>query len=526
MNAILAPPREHILLPYQARWYALNGDRDTEGGRYRWLEKSRQTGMTWTEALRQVMVASMPASAGGRDCTYVSTSLVLAREFMDIAAMWARAMNRHAGAYGCTLIRDGKEDILAHRIMFASGFSITGISSNPAALRGRHGDVCIDEAAHHVRLDELVKAAFACTQWGGRITLLSTHNGTRNPFNKLGEAIKSGAERGRTMRLDIYDALRGGLFKRICKLARRPWTEEGEAQFLRDCLASPGAAEEFEVNASEAGSVFYRGPLIEACGQVGDGKERRPAVCLHLQRPVDWTLKAVDARTADTRAWCDQKLRPVLKSLKRGALHYLGQDFARVRHLSAIWCLQKHDDYTLSTPFWIELRNVPDEEQQIIAEYILRGAHKGDGQPEVGVVSAKCGGFAIDTTEGGGRNLAAQLANTWTMRDDNGIGLIVPVTLNAGWYEQQHHRLRKRLEERDLTLPRDDGVTEDLQSWRISEKGGLELGPETKSKRDGLPRHGDTSIALLLAQSLAPEVPQQPKFRELRPVGRRGGRLP
>lgn len=510
------PARDRLLLPYQARWYATGRDGDV---RWRWLEKSRQTGMSWTEACRQTLLASRDRTAGGRRCTYVSTSLVLAREFISTVAMWARGTQLAATASGLTVIRDGREDILAHEVRFASGFSVVGVSSNPAALRGRRGEICIDETAHHQHLDELLKAAFACTTWGGRITCLSTHNGVRNPFNKLGEQIKAGKLRGAWMRLDIHQALREGLYRRICKVERRPWSAEGEAQFLADCLASPGAAEEFKVNPSEAGAVFYRRDLLESCA-------RDKAPCLYLQRGQDWISKSPEARAADTRHWCTTQLRPVLKQLDRSKVHFAGQDFARKRHLSALWVLEQSHDMTLATALWLELRNVPDEEQEIIAEYLLRGGHAGDGQPEVGLTRVRCGGFAVDATEGGGRNLAERLGGRWGRREDNSAGLIVSVTLSGGWYETQHHRLRQRLEERDLSLPRSEDVFDDLQSWRVSDAGKLELGPETKSHRDGLPRHGDTSVALLLAQSLAGDVAQAPKYRELRPVRARGRVIP
>lgn len=512
----MTEPREYVLLPYQARWYATGRGSDA---RWRWLEKSRQTGMTWTEGARCSALSSLSRTAGGRACTYVSTSLVLAREFITTVATWARAFQLAMTESGLTVIRDGREDILAHEVRFDSGLSVRAASSNPAAMRGLRGEVIIDETAHHQHLDELLKAAFAVTTWGGRITCLSTHNGTRNPFNKLGDDIKAGRKRGHWMRLDIHQALREGLFKRICKVERRVWTAEGEAQFLADCLASPGSAEEFEVNPSEAGATFYRRDLLESCA-------RDKAPCLYLQRPQDWITKKAEDRAADTRAWCRQQLRPLLMGLNRKLTHIAGQDFARKRHLSAIWVLEQAADMTLSTPFWIELRNVPDEEQEIIAEYLLRGAIDGDGMPEVGLARCGCRGFAVDATEGGGRNLAERLGGRWGRREGNAAGLVVSVSLNAGWYEREHHRLRQRLEERDLSIPRNEDVLDDLQSWRVSEAGKLELGPETRSKRDGLPRHGDTSVALLLAQSLAPDVAQAPKYRELRPVSRRGRAVP
>lgn len=501
---------DFALLPYQARWYAAGRHGDA---RWRWLEKSRQTGMTFTEGSRCAGLASLERSAGGKNCTYVSTSLVLAREFIGTVATWARGMQIAVTDAGLTVVRDGRDDILAHEVRFASGLTVRAASSNPAAMRGLRGEVVIDETGHHQHLDELLKAAFAVTTWGGRITCLSTHNGINNPFNKLGQDIKSGRKRGAWMRIDIHEALREGLYRRICKVERRPWSAEGEQQFLADCLASPGSAEEFEVNPSEGGAIFYRRDLLEACA-------RDRTVCLYLQRPQEWITRDAEARAAETRAWCRQQLRPLLMGLDRKKLHVAGQDFARKRHLSAIWVLEQSPDMTLATAFWIELRNVPDEEQEIIAEYLMRGAHKGDGTPEVGITSCGCRGFAIDASEGGGRNLAERLGGRWGRREDNAAGLIVSVTLSSDWYERQHHRLRQRLEERDLSIPRNEDVLDDLQSWRVGKYGKLELGPETKSHRDGLPRHGDTSVALLLAQSLAPDVPQAPKYRTMRKVTR------
>ena len=66
----------------------------------------------------------------------------------------------------------------------------------------------------------------------------------------------------------------------------------------------------------------------------------------------------------------------------------------------------------------------------------------------------------------------------------------------------------------------DEDVLDDLQSWRIADSNALELGPKTTSSRDRLLRHGDVGVAILLAQSLAPDVAQAPKYRELQPARR------
>ncbi len=487
----MSTARSRMLLPYQARWYQARGP-------WRVAAKSRQIGLTWSEAGRQAMIAATERASGGRSCLYVSTSLLLAGEFIDTVATWAAALEGTATDIGLTVIRDGANDILAHEVRFASGHKVVGVSSNPAAFRGRRGEVAIDEGAHHLRLDEILKAAFAVTRWGGEVAVISTHNGAGNRFNKLCKEVRSGALRGSFTEVTIHQAIADGLFRRLSQVNGRPWSREAEAQFLADCLASPGAAEEFECIVSQAGTQFYREDLL--------AKTARPAIILHLQRDHAWLTRSPDDRKADTKAWCDLHLRPALKSLAFDKRHYLGKDFARRVDLSAVVVLEQEHDLTLGTPIAIELRNVPDDEQEQISEYLL--AH-----------IPLCTGYAMDVTEGGGRNEAERLGARWGSRDLMEGALIAPVRLSSSWYDREHHRLRARLEERDLWIPRDEDIFEDLQSWRVAEKTNrLELGPRTTSKRDQLLRHGDIGVAILLAQSLAPDVPQGPKYRELQPA--------
>lgn len=490
----------HVLLPYQARWWAL-GRRDDV--RWRVAEKARQVGLTWTEGGRQASISARAPSAGGRRCLYVSTSLLLAREYISTVATWARGMHGAALAAGLTVLRDGADDVLAHEVRFASGFTVTGVSSNPAAFRGRRGEVFIDEGAHHHRLDEILRAAFAVTQWGGRVTVISTHNGVNSPFVRLIGQVKSGAISGAHMRVPLTAALEDGLYRRICKLAGRPWSEVGEAKFLADCMASPGAAEEFACEAAESGAVFYRRALLEACA--------RPGIIAHLERPADWTTTRPQAeRAADTLAWCESKLSPALATLG-DRVHYLGHDFGRRVHLAATWLIEQGQDLTLTSPLVIELRRVPSAEQELILDFLLARV-------------PRTGGLAVDVSEGGGFTLAENLAGRWGWRTgEHGPGLIVGVTLTPAWYDRAHQQARARLEERDMSIVRDEDVINDFGNWREND-GAVRLGEETKSQRDGGARHGDTSVAALLAQSIAAEIPQGPKYREMQPTLRGRGR--
>lgn len=243
-------------LEYQARWYS-------DGAKVRVCEKSRRIGITWSEAARQVLLASRSRSAGGMDCAYVTTSARLGRVYIEACAHWAQHLGVAAKAMGANLV----DEILSHEIVFGSGFRIRALTSNPEAMRGLGGDVVIDEAAHHADLVELLKAARAMTDWGGRLSIISTHNGVENPFNLLCEEVRTKKRAASIHRVTIHDALGAGLFRRRCQVQGIPWTAKGEAAWLKEALESWGSDEEYLVIPSRSGSSYIRRDLIEECSQ-------------------------------------------------------------------------------------------------------------------------------------------------------------------------------------------------------------------------------------------------------------------
>jgi phage FluMu gp28-like protein len=167
-----------LLLPYQKVWIA-----DT--AQLKIAEKSRRTGLTWGEAADAVLTASARKSAGGCDHFYVGSNKEMAVEFIDACALWAKAFNQVAAQIQEAIFKDEDKDILTFTIYFTSGFKIQALSSNPTNMRGRQGNVTIDEAAFHDRLGEVLKAALALTMWGAKVRIISTHNGVDNLFNEL-----------------------------------------------------------------------------------------------------------------------------------------------------------------------------------------------------------------------------------------------------------------------------------------------------------------------------------------------------
>ena len=164
---------------YQRGWI---GDR----ARFRLGEKGRQTGFTYMEAYR----ATSRRLSGKRRCDYwlSSADLDTARLFIEYCDHWCEFNRTVIDRFPVELFDEETQSplALAERIVFKeTGCKITAVSSNPRAIRGKHGDVTLDESAHHDDERSMWAAAGAVKQWGGELAVMSTHNGMGTLFNRL-----------------------------------------------------------------------------------------------------------------------------------------------------------------------------------------------------------------------------------------------------------------------------------------------------------------------------------------------------
>ena len=213
-----------VLMGYQQRWVA-------DKSPLKVIEKSRRTGLTWGEAADDVLTAASNRSAGGQNVYYIAYNQDMTIEYIQACAMWARAFNHAASEIeeGFWEDDDADKNIKTFTIRFpASGFRIVALTSRPSNLRGRQGTIVIDEAAFHDQLDELLKAALAMLIWGGRVRVISTHNGVENPFNELVEDIRAGKRKGTVHRVTFQEAVADGLYRRVC--LRLPLPQRGHAR--------------------------------------------------------------------------------------------------------------------------------------------------------------------------------------------------------------------------------------------------------------------------------------------------------
>jgi phage FluMu gp28-like protein len=238
-----------VLLPYQQRWVADQSDVAV------W-EKSRRIGASWTTAAQAVLIAA--AAENPMDALYIGYSEDMTREFIDDCAMWADAFNGMVLTVGESLYDNEGHDIKAFRIDFSSGHKILALSSRPRSIRGKQGMVIIDEAAFHDDLPGLLKAALAMLIWGGKVRMLSSHNGDANPFNELVNDIRAGKVPYTLYRTTFADALADGLYERVKLIQGERLKEQTLTEWRDKIYAQYGdnAAEELDVIPS-AGSGRY-----------------------------------------------------------------------------------------------------------------------------------------------------------------------------------------------------------------------------------------------------------------------------
>lgn len=456
-----------VLLPYQAEAVRLSHEHDLFVE-----EKSRRTGLTYGFAADAVLTAA-PADRP-QNVFYISYNLDMTREFIAYCASFAKAFNQAAVQSDEFLFDDGSEKgIKALRIDFPSGKSIIALSSKPRSLRGMQGVAIIDEAAYNDDLQALLKAALAFLMWGGRVVVISTHNGADNPFNELIEDIRAGRRKGHVHRTTLEDALKDGLYKRICLVTGVEWTPEGERQWEADLRATYGEAAEEELDCVPArGSGTY----LTRVGIEAVMSDEFPVVRLTL--PNGFELQEQHICSGFVADWLEEELGQLLARLDPRRRSYFGQDFARSQDLSIVAPGQETANLLLQVPFILEMRNVPFREQKQVLDYIARG---------LPMFAA-----AHMDARGNGQQLAEDMRRDW------GSMRIESVMATQATYLERMPRLRARIEDRTIMIPRNDGVLDDLKLIKLV-KGVPMIVDRADDRADGSKnkRHGDAAIALM-----------------------------
>lgn len=475
------PLADGVFMAHQAQWVAIQSA-------IKACPKGRRAGITFAEALDDTITAGSRKSAGGDNIFYIGDTKEKGLEFIGYCAKFAQVIAEAQGQ-GVSRIeqflfedQDDKGNskyITAYRIRFASGFRIVALSSRPANIRGLQGIVVIDEAAFHADVQGVLDAATALLIWGGKIRVISSHNGKTNPFNQFIKDIEDGryGDDAKVFTATFDDAVKNGLYERVCLMRGWTPTPEGKEKWYRGIRAAYGPRkaamrEELDAIPRDGGGVCIPGIWIERAMP-----QTRPILRLVLDD--DFARRDQDERKSWGRDWIERNLAPLLADLNPLREHVFGMDFARHRDFSVIVPLEITQTLTRRAPFLIELNKVPTRQQEQILWALIAAL-------------PRFAGGAMDAT-GSGETLAEYTA------DKFGVNVIHQIKLNRQWYGLNMPKLVQAFEDGTIDLPRDADIESDLRS--VEEVDGIAMVPAVRRqdlKDPDLYRHGDSAIALAL----------------------------
>ena len=480
-----------VFLPYQQRLMATVAQHPVSVH-----EKGRRTGFTWAIAAVGALTAGASRAASGMDVLYMGYEREMSREFVDYVAEWAKWFQLAASDVEEFLFDDPERTqkaITAYRVRFASGFEVVGLPSASRALRGKQGLVILDEAAFMDDLGAVLKAALALLIWGGRVVVISTHNGADNPFNGLIQDIRAGRQRGAVTRTTFEDACAEGLAQRVFAKLGLAWSEEAGAAWRQEILDTyrDNADEELNVVPNPTSGVYLPGPLIEARSVAGVPVVRWTA-------PAGFAMWPESSRVAAVRDLCEQELRAPLAALADEP-HCFGMDFGRLRDLSVIWVLALGRDMVRRTRLVVELRDVPHEQQRGVLFHVC------DRLPR----------FRAGKIDAGGNG--SYLGEVAVQRYGERIEAL---QLSEGWYREHMPPWKAAIEDAMLTLPLDREVSDDLRMVRLVR--GVARIPQHRVTAEGAQRHGDAAVASVLAYAASRADPEEYGYRGAPPPWRAG----
>jgi phage FluMu gp28-like protein len=396
------PPRNALLLPYQAKWVK-------DPSRLKLAEKSRQIGWTWATAYGLVSRKSLKTAR--LDAWISSRDEIQARLFLEDCKNFAAILQTGAQDLGETAIdSDGHT---AYVLAFANGLRAHSMSSNPDAQAGKRGDRVLDEFALHPDPRKLYAIAYPGITWGGSMEIFSTHRGSANFFNELVTEIQhKGNPKGFSFhRVTLQDALNQGFLSRLqSKLpADDPRQDMDEAAYFdfirRGCPDDDTFQQEYMCVPSDDASAFLSYDLIASCEY----------------KPEDpWQIPLAN---------CKGRL-------------YVGVDVGRDHDLTVIWVLEQLGD-VFYTRLVLCLANCPFDTQEKALYDVLSNP----------LVRRCC----IDCT-GLGRQFSERAQKRFGEYRVEAVNFTGPVK------EELAYPVRAAFEDKTLRVPNDPFIRSDLRA--------------------------------------------------------------
>ncbi|MQX36829.1 hypothetical protein [Roseospira navarrensis] len=473
------PLADGILMAHQRAWIADQAD-------LKIAEKGRRTGLTYAEALDDVLVASAARSAGGDDVWYIGDTKDKGREFVQTCAGFAEMLGKTLqGTVEEFLFEDQQDDgttkhITAWRITFASGFRIAALSGSPANIRGLQGIVVIDEAAFHRQVRAVLDAAVALLIWGGKIRVISTHNGKTNPFNDLIQEVRAGKRDASIHHVPFDVAVANGLYERVCLMRGWDCTVAGKHDWYGRIRRAYGSRQE------------AMREELDAVPREGDGTMLPLALIEVAMTPdyhvVRWSPPAADfvdwperTRRDHVAQWYAAHVAPMVAALPADMVYAIGGDFAMRQDRSAYVVGFTARDLVRHMPLIVELAQCPYDQQKQVLLMLARDL----------MAERRRFGHCILDANGNGMVLAQEA------RQALGQERVTELIANDAWLRDHTPRFRAAFEDRTIRAPADRDHRDDLQQFRVTNGVGKIPRDVRTEGTDGGRRHADTAVAAL-----------------------------
>ena len=456
-------------LPTQAAWI-------TDQWHLRIWEKSRQVGATKTDALDSVLKAS---PAGARfDVWVTSRDDAQARLYLEDCIDWAKILHLAATYIGVVLL-DSKNNS-AHVLQFANGRRIYCLSSNPNALAGKRGHVKIDEFALHQDQRLLYRIAKPVTQWGGTLSIISTHRGIGTLFNQLITDIR---HKGNPMGWHLFSypiqkAVEEGIVQRINeKSGRHETNDQFLARTRAECIDEEQWLQEYCCQPADENSAFFSYDMIRSCEHPTLKLMSIDQLIRHLESSSS-SSSLGNSSSFSSSSSIPGSPRPFGTGEGSGvrAQLYLGLDVARKKDLCVIDVGEKIGD-VLWDRCRIELQNVSFSEIESVLYRLL-------SLPQL---KRAC----IDAT-GMGAQLAERARERFGWKVEG-------LTFTAPLKEELAFALRAAFEDLKLRIVSDEDLRADLRALRkqVTAAGNIRFDGEADDS------HCDRTWALALRQHAA-----------------------
>jgi phage FluMu gp28-like protein len=415
MSEIIPVTENEILLPYQQNYLNDKSPMKT-------VEKSRQIGFTWVQALEDVLDIGIEQLC---ERSYLSSKDISSIElYMDYCKFWAKRIGIAMEDIGVELI-DVDRDVSARCMRFKHGGKIYGTSSSTGALRGKNGKINLDEFAFHKDDTLMWDSAEPATTWGFPLREFSSHNGKGTLFYEHctgGKLPKTHKKYFPTSvhTVTLYDAVRQGM---LSKIRKRHVSKEEQNEWMQFKFQKTRGLKNITWTAPD-GTRFI----------VGNSAKQE-----YLCMPVDESTAFMSYDFINTCV-SDNILFDTLDKIT-GDL-YVGMDIGRKRNLTVIWVCEELGD-TLYTRKVIELEKTRFRLQKEVLYSILK-------HPKF----RRC---CIDAT-----GIGFQLAEE--AREEFGDAAVEDIMFTAKVKEFLAEGLHRSMQERKFLLHDDDNTIEDFHS--------------------------------------------------------------